>query len=640
VSARARLAAIETSHTLPDYISMSRKRRARSLMLVATALALLALPVRSSAQSASTATLDDPDISLLYPLAQKVQVMADVCLKDLPAQSANVPAALSAWNERHARPQLDSVIERTARRRAAMGRTFIRSMGVALFGGDPSRACADFAAFIATAEHDLGVSNPTALKNARRKLGAPDLALAATASPIPDRAQPSTVATAPTPTAAPAATPPRSTPSAAPATAPAAKTPAEVMRERIQRDTPAPATANESAPSASLADVAAPKGWIRKAMSDGSASFTVSKPDSGSAAIVIARPIPLAGLSVDNALRGWLRAQLGSRLELSLKNTVTVGRTLHGRPAAWADETADFHNSRDGLRIIGIAVAHRDNTFTPVLMFTKDDADQYHYADDFGEWFRTITLPGDVGPRWSPLAPVAPGPLQGLWFGTQMRTQLNIYGGMDMLAHRGYVALYRNGFAYRELPDGGRIDNLDAPILCGNNPRDCGTYRVEPSRVVFEWNTKFGLVETDTADIDMPRQEPPGFSYDGVSMYRVKPVTSTRLNGEFTSIDGTSSGPNGSIMVSRSINFHADGTYEATRAVGFTSTPGASGGTNEGSVVGYNPNVGPNRGTYDITGYTLTMRPVSGPVRLATIIFFDDDRPVTSVLIDDNYYKR
>lgn len=138
----------------------------------------------------------------------------------------------------------------------------------------------------------------------------------------------------------------------------------------------------------------------------------------------------------------------------------------------------------------------------------------------------------------------------------------------------------------------------------------------------------------------MPRTDPPGFSYDGVSMYRVKPVTSTRLDGEFTSIDGSSSGPNGSIMLSRSINFRADGTYEATRAVGFTSTPGASTGTDQGSVVGYNPNLGPNRGTCEISGYTLTLRPIGGPVRLATIIFFDDDRPVTSVLIDDDYYKK
>lgn len=399
-------------------------------------------------------------------------------------------------------------------------------------------------------------------------------------------------------------------------------------------------SAPDGAPATSIGDIPPPRGWTRKVMSDGSAAFSVAKRDSGSATIVIGQPQPLAALSLDNALHNWLRAQLGSRLELSLKHTVYVGRTAHGQPAAWADETPDFRNSSDGLRILAIAVAQRAGTFTPVLMFTKDDADQYHYADEFGEWFSAIRLPGDVGARWSPLTPASPGPLQGLWFGTQMRTHLNLYGGMDMIAYRGYVAMYRNGFAYRELPDGGRIDNLDAVSRCARSPRDCGTYRVEPTRVVFSWYTRLGLVESDSAEIDMPRTDPPGFSYDGVSMYRVKPVTSTRLDGEFTSIDGSSSGPNGSIMLSRSINFRADGTYEATRAVGFSSTPGASTGTDQGSVVGYNPNVGPNRGTYEISGYTLTMRPIGGPVRLATIIFFDDDRPVTSVLIDDNYYKK
>ena len=576
-------------------------------------------------------------------------------MQELPAQSAGVPAALADWNARHARPQLDSVIERTSRRRAALGRSFIRSMGASLFGGDPAGACANFAAHIGTAENDLGVSNPSALQNARRKLGAPAVVTHIAAAPPTQTAGAGSAATVPPPLdSAPATRVPvagksvSATPVSDGKAAPSARTPAELMRERIRTGTPTPAGTAATPATAipelravgSIAELPPPTGWTRKSMPDGSSAFAVSKPDSGSATIVIARPQSLNGLSIDNALRGWLRAQLASRLDLSLKNTLYVGRTVHGQPAAWVDESPDFHNSRDGLRILGIAVANRDNTFTPVLMMTKDDADQYHYADDFGAWFGRITLPGDTGPRWSPLAPATPGPLHGLWFGTQMRMQLNLYGGTDLIAARNYVALYRNGFAYRELPDGGRVDNLDAVNLCAKNPRDCGTYRVEPTRVVFNWFTKLGLVESDTAKIDMPRSEPPAFDYDGMTMSRLEPVASTRLNGEFTSIDGTSSGPNGSIMVSRSINFHADGTYEATRAVGFTSTPGASGGTNEGSVVGYNPNVGPNRGTYDISGYTLTMRPVGGPVRTATIIFFDNQNPVTSVLIDDNYYRK
>lgn len=356
---------------------------------------------------------------------------------------------------------------------------------------------------------------------------------------------------------------------------------------------------------------------------------------------MVAQPRPLAGQSVENALRGWLTAQLASRLELSLKNTVYPGRTVRGQFASWADETPDFHNSRDGLRVVAVAVARRDNTFIPVMMFTRDDAHQYNRVDQFRAWFSGIALPGDTGPRWSPLAPPSPlVAMQGLWFGTQLQPQLNIYGGMDMIAARTYIAMYRNGFAYRELPDGGRVDEGNAQMLCSKDPTDCGTYRVEPTRIVFDWNTQLGLVETDTAALELPRKEPFGFEFDGVPLYRITPVALTRLNGEFTSIDGTSSGPNGSIALIKSITFHPDGRYEATRAVGFTSTPGASTGTETGSVVGSNPNIGPNRGTYEIVGYTLTMRPENGPVRRSTIIFFDDERPVTSVLIDDNYYKK
>ena len=184
------------------------------------------------------------------------------------------------------------------------------------------------------------------------------------------------------------------------------------------------------------------------------------------------------------------------------------------------------------------------------------------------------------------------------------------------------------------------MDEGNAAELCVKDQTDCGTYRVEQGRILFDWKTELGLVETDTATIELPRTDPIAFEFDGMTLSRISPVASTRLTGEFTSIDGTSSGPNGSISLAKSITFYPDGRYEATRAVGFTSTPGASTGSETGSVVGYNPNIGPNRGIYEIVGYTLTMRPENGPVRRSTIIFFDDQRPVTSVLIDDSYYKK
>ena len=620
----------------------------------------LMLPLIAGAQSTMPVRLDDPDLKELYPLAQKVQVMGELCLEQAPQNAAGVSAALTAWNAKHARPQLDSLINATFKRRAALGRSLIRSMGATLFGGDVQGACSNFAAFLSTAEHDLAVSNLAALQSARRKLGVPayvdaEVAVASTgtaASPaLPPATQfppvpPDTTASAPprSSTSSPptAATLPEHTrPDASAARVGPPKTPAEQMRERMrQGGAPAVATETTMPPPASLTNLAPPRGWTRKAMSDGSTGFTVTKPDSGTANLVIGKPEPLAGLPVDVALRNWLRSQLASRLKVSFVNTVSRGRTVHGNPAAWADETADFLNSSSGLRILGIAIAQRDNTFTPVLMLTKEDSDQYHYVDDVREWFSRITLPGDVGPTWSPQRPSAPGPLQGLWFGTQLRSQFNIYGGMDMIAARTYIAMYRNGFAYRELPDGGRVDEGNAAELCVKDPTDCGTYRVEPNRIVFDWKTDLGLVETDTAAIQIPRTDPLAFEFDGVVLSRISPVTLTRLAGEFTSIEGSSSGPNGSISLVKSITFDPDGRYQATSAVGFTSTPGVSTGSETGSVVGYNPNIGPNRGTYEIVGYTLTMRPENGPVRRSTIIFFDDQRPVTSVLIDDNYYKK
>jgi hypothetical protein len=449
----------------------------------------------------------------------------------------------------------------------------------------------------------------------------------------------------------PARAAPRPTNSASPAelmrarsgaTAAPAMSPADRMRAQSGVAAPSAAPGRGvtyvNAP-ATLAEVAPPVGWTRTAASDGSIRFTTLPSDTNVANIYIAAPQPLNGSSVADALHAWLRARFAAQLDLSQMSKPKVGRTARGNLAAWADETPDFPDSRDGMRLVAIAIARRDNTFLPVLMLTKDEADQYARAEQFADWFHSVVLPGDSGPLWTPLSPTAPGPLQGLWFGTALRNQFNIYGGMDLIAQRNYLVFSRTGFVYRELPDGGGVDNLNPASLCAKDRRDCGTYRVDANRVFFRWYSRFGLIETDSADIDAPRKEPVSFSYDGMPMGRVKPAIVTRLDGEFTSIDGTSSGPNGSISTSRSITFRTDGTYEATRFVGFTSTPGALTGSESGSVVGYN-NSGPNRGTYQIQGYTLIMRPESGPVRYSTIIFFDDQSPVTAVLIDDDYYRK
>jgi hypothetical protein len=593
---------------------------------------LIGAPGRLPAQALLTASLQDPDIALLYPMAQKVIVMSEVCLKELPTQSAGVPAALAAWNTRHARPQLDSLIERTAKRRAAMGRSLMRMTGMRLLGADPVAACQNFAVHIGTTEHDLGASDFGALQRARRKLGVAELAANVAAAPE--------VATAPgMPPSAPAGAPDRR------ATEPERTGPdqpniATNAGTGIRSGERAPAMADGQAP-LTLSELAAPPGWTRTLTSDGGVTFTIARDDTGSASIIVAAPVPLGGRTIGSALSAWIQTQLSRRLDLTMENAITVGRTVFGQPAAWFDRTPDFHNSNDGLRVVAIGVARRDNTFTPLMLLTKDDRHQYQRVEQLGRWFAQLRLPGADGPQWSPASPPpATAGLQGLWLGTQLINRINLYGGMDLIADRGYLVLAPNGFAYRDIPDAGQVDNLNAARICAEHPTDCGTYRVEPTRIVFEFTTDLGLVETDTADIDLPRKEPVSFNYNGKPMFRVPPVTTPlRLSGEFTSIDGTSSGPNGSIALSRSITFFPDGRYQASRFVGFSSTPGASTGTDNSSVVGYN-NSGPNRGTYDIRGYTLTMRPENGPVRVATIVMFDDDRPVTAVIIDDNYYRR
>jgi hypothetical protein len=678
------------------------------------------------AQSARV-TLDDPDIKLLYPLAQQVQVMAEVCQRDLPAQSAGVPAALALWNDRHGRVQLDSLINAIARRRAAMGRTMMRMSGTALLGADPAAACGNFGSFVSTAQFDLGVANPTALRDARRKLGVPErttVAASPTVTTISPTASGASGSVSPPDVAAGVPTPPIATPvhdanlepppvdivaagsSASTATparrgtsttrparsrSPSSTTGTTASQPPAQPASPAPSTAaaaigeppeveissgppttrgaergSASQPSrspstttsgaesrmptppvaeerrvATLAEVAGPPGWQRQLLSDGSISFRNPPTDSGPVTLFIYPDQPRGNQPIDTALKRWLVAKLSPQLDMADEfkyGGVHTAFTTRGQLAAYADIDPDFPNSRDGMSVLSVAIARGNGVFTPMILISRDDHFQYDHKKTFATWFATATLPGDAGVRWSLRSSARPGPLRGLWMGTSLTNQLNLYGGLDLIANRHYATFFQNGIVYSELPDGGQIDNLDLAQVCSKNPTDCGTYRLEGNRLISQFPNSVGLINTDTSELEDPRDLKSGMTFDGQSLFKVAPVAAMRLNGEYTSIDGSSSGPNGSLTLVRSIAFAPDGRYESTGSVGFLSTPGGLSSDN-GTVAGYIPG-SEKRGTYTIEGYTLTLKPDVGPVRFATIVFFDDERPVKSVLIDDQYYKR
>ena len=151
-SGRAFLASAAPVHLLPPpdpHGDMRMTWRCASLLLGL-------LPMTLGAQQQATASLSDTEIQPLYSLSQTVRVMAEVCSQQFPQHASTVAAAYAAWGEKHGRASLDSLIERTARRRASMGRAILRSTSSSLLNGDPAAACGNFGAHIATAIHDLG----------------------------------------------------------------------------------------------------------------------------------------------------------------------------------------------------------------------------------------------------------------------------------------------------------------------------------------------------------------------------------------------------------------------------------------------------------------------------------------------------
>ena len=621
------------------------------------ALMIGAFPMVLAAQQPKPPSLNDAELRPLYSLIQTVRVMADVCSEQFPQHAASVATAVAAWGDKHGRAPLDSLIERTARRRAAIGRAFIRGTSTSLFNGDPAAACGNFGAFIATATYDLGVQDLPALQAARLRLGLPAWtppATSPTVAAVP--LEPSPSATPPEPSATATADT-----MAAPRPRAPARSPAEIMRERVAAtrgtgaDTPGAGQAGRS-PSGgtrpfvpTAVSLQPPPGWIVTPARNTVAEFATAPTDSGAAVIVVDRPQPLAGRPIDVALRAWLRARVGSQIDVSLVNTVQRARTIRGQPVAYADETPDIIGRERSaeMRVIGVAIAHVDGTFTGVLFLARSDEHrytmrQYDLARQFEVWLRSAPLPGETGPaNWSPAAPVVTRPLQGLWLGTTLRNQLNIYGGMDLIADRRYAVLYPTGMAYHAMPTGGQIDVASPQQLCTGDDFDaCGTYRVTGRSIIFDTFTDHGFVRSDTTELAASGSPDPSFFRDGANMGRFKPASpGRRLQGSYTTLEGSSSGPNGSLNLARTIVFHRDGRYETDRFVGVTSTPGASGGADNGTVVVTNQSA-TRTGTYEIRGFTLILRPDAGAPRYATIVFFEDDPDASSVLIDDEYYRR
>jgi hypothetical protein len=387
--------------------------------------------------------------------------------------------------------------------------------------------------------------------------------------------------------------------------------------------------------------IAPPLGWRSLSSQHGVVEFETAPSDSGLARIIIEPPRALRGRRVDAALEEWLSTGLARQLDMSFENSISIGTTVHGQPAAWYTGTPDIGDTRYEMKVIAVAIKHRDDTFTPVLFLSRGDLQQYDLARSFGQWLPDAPLRGEAGSRaWSPLSPPAPAPFEGLWWGTQLRNQLNLYGGMDLIADRGYIALYRSGFAYRDLPPRGMVEVPDPAVLCkGNQRTSCGTYRVTPDSLIFSWFAEEGLVEYDA--VPRPDRGPTlgGFVHNGKQMARLNALPAGfRLDGEYTTTFAQS-GPAGSIATSTSITFHPDGRYSSTGFVGF-SGGGDLAGDRSPTVAGTSTR-GVTTGTYEIRGFQLMLRPQQGPQRLATIVIESpEERPISAVFIDDSYYRR
>lgn len=380
-----------------------------------------------------------------------------------------------------------------------------------------------------------------------------------------------------------------------------------------------------------------PPGWT-VAESSGGTTTLEHNDERGKRSSIIVGSDPLPGpliATLRNALTTTFR-------DFDLKiDRIDEAKTTHGHAAAYFDEYARHRTKRQRLRFAGVAV-DLSGRMQIAWLLTPDGAASYDRKRELEEMVRSWSYVGSAKPSWDPLKPPrGSGGLSGLYWGVLLQNQLNPFGGMDLVALRKYMLLLPNGWAYSDVPPGGKVMDIDFAAELRRVPKRCGLYSVQGDQLVFDWITDFGLIQRTTLPFQRRGANNVSFNYEGASMNIVRPAPKNlRLSDEYTStfhMSGNLGGSSNSVTSQRSIAFTPDGRYRKSGFAAFSFSNDAGTGTTSGA--GYNPRA-PNTGRYVIDGYTLTLTPDQGLEEVFTLVIEKFEPEVTALFIDDNAFLK
>ena len=308
--------------------------------------------------------------------------------------------------------------------------------------------------------------------------------------------------------------------------------------------------------------------------------------------------------------------------------------TRTGLPAFHVRDGSQLRTGKSAtLRAVGMQLPG-NQIFVVMLLSTDRYGSLYDTEKELTSVVSSLTFRTQNDSRpWDPLVNHGSGNATGLYWYTTLTNTPNAFGGMDMRAERKYIVLLPDGRAYRDLPDGGHVLDMDFTSLCRDPKKrsNCGSYDLQGGTVKFRWPGDFGLMEESTGSYVAGRSlESEGSKYNYVGPANGDLKLSGRYRSFFASV-GQTAFSSGSVSSEKFITFTPDGRYQKQ---GFTGASFSNTGA-QGTVASKRA---PSQGTYQISGYTMVLQPMNGPAESYTVLLEEEGPHPGAVFIDDEAY--
>lgn len=556
------------------------------------------------------ATAQNPLLDQTIKSGAFAESVTTICSQKNPRGAQQYNAALAAWKQRNrwdailpkatpgAYDEASATAVQALRKQGSKAIALCLDMNKTLSAFDPSRQYAQELAQLASGEGE-SPSNGTQFQ--------PPTVTAQTTSPSPS-ASTVTQQAAPQPTAPPATTSPQQAPMA---------TAAAGTRAQVGD-----------------ASFVVPATWrVGKTTATGSLYQRPAK-DRGSFTAFVLEQKPMQGdpkASFAMNVRGMFP---GKTPELKY---IYEAKTRTGLAAFQVRDGSQLmtggRSKSVALRAVGVQLP--GNQMFVILLISSDGyAGKSDAEKELGAVVSSLSFRSqNNGQPWDPLTNHGNGNATGVYWSSTITNMPNAFGGMDTRAERKYVVLLPGGRAYRDLPKGGHVTDMDFARVCSDAKaiQNCGSYDLQGGTVTFRWPSDFGLMSVSSG----PYLAGKSLKNEGSEYYYIKPVSGdVRLNGRYTSFFasvGSTAFSSNSVSSEKSITFAPDGRYQKQ---GFS----AASFTNSGAAGTFGGSKAPKQGTYQINGYELILKPSSGPPESYTVVFEEQSAHPKAVFIDDDGY--